>query len=173
MLFRNGTHLIDAICYFAQSEPKWVVADLETGYEDYREYRGDGGHVPATEPGAYGLIHFANGVRGIYAGGSKNTPAPKSGVEVIGATGRVYLAGDKGMLFHGEEAEEIQAPAWPVVNIPAGVQELVRLVDKGGEPISPGRAGHTVVEIIIGFLESQHRGNVPIPIPVPREYLDE
>ena len=53
------------------------------------------------------------------------------------------------------------------------MQELVCLIDEGGEPVSPGRAGLTVVEIIIGFLESQHRGNAPIPIPVPREYLDE
>ena len=43
MLFRNGTHLVDAICYFADSEPEWVSAELEDGYEDYNEYKGDGG----------------------------------------------------------------------------------------------------------------------------------
>ena len=32
MLFRNGTHLIDAICYFAAADPEWVVAELEAGY---------------------------------------------------------------------------------------------------------------------------------------------
>ena len=52
--------------------------------------------------------------------------------------------------------------------IAAGVQELVRLVDQGGEPVSLGKAGHTVVEIIIGFLESQRQGNAPIHIPLPR-----
>ena len=105
MLFRNGTHLIDAICYYAQSEPKWVMGDLETGYEDYREYKGDGGHEPSTEPGAFGYIHFANGVRGFFAGGSKNTPAPKSGTEIIGTTGRIRLVGDAASLvdpFSGE-----------------------------------------------------------------------
>ena len=35
MLFRNGTHLIDAICYYAESDPEWVIAELEAGYEDY------------------------------------------------------------------------------------------------------------------------------------------
>ena len=49
MLFRNGTHIIDMICYFADSEPEWVTAELESGYEDYVEYRGDGGHDPVTE----------------------------------------------------------------------------------------------------------------------------
>ena len=51
MLFRNGTHTLDAICYYAGEQPQWVVAELEEGYEDYAEYRGDGGHVPATEAG--------------------------------------------------------------------------------------------------------------------------
>ena len=78
MLFRNGTHTLDAICYYAGEQPQWVVAELEDGYEDYAEYRGDGGHVPATEPGANGYIHFSGGVRGFYIGGSKTTPAPSS-----------------------------------------------------------------------------------------------
>ena len=173
MLFRNGTHTIDAICYFAGAEPQWVVGDLESGYEAYRQYSGDGGHVPATEPGAYGLINFANGVRGFYVGGSKTTPLPKQRFEVVGTTGRLLLGGqDQGMLYRGEEAQPFAAPVWPVSGIAAGAQELVRRVGDGGEPVSPGRAGHTVVEIIVGFLESQHRGHAPVPIPVPRDYLD-
>ena len=86
------------------------MADLETGYEDYRQYRGDGGHVPATEPGVYGHIHFANGVRGSYAGGSKTTPGSKSSAEVIGTTGRILLARDQSILYRGEEPEPIEAP---------------------------------------------------------------
>ena len=62
-LFRNGTHLIDALCYLADSPPAWVFAELEAGYEDYTEYRGDGGRTPALEPSASGYIHFASGVR--------------------------------------------------------------------------------------------------------------
>ena len=46
MLFRNGTHLVDSICYFAGSEPDWVFAELEDGYEDYTEYRA----MAATTP---------------------------------------------------------------------------------------------------------------------------
>ena len=68
MLFRNGTHLLDTVCYFADAQPAWVVADLEPGYEDYTEYRGDGGHDPGTEPAANAYIHFENGVNGFYIG---------------------------------------------------------------------------------------------------------
>lgn len=170
MLFRNGTHTLDAICYYADAEPQWVTAELEEGYEDYTEYRGDGGHEPATEPGANGYIHFANGVRGFYIGGSKNTPPPKQFIEVVGTIGRLALNGNEGILYRDDEpAAPIEAPEWPVTGIPAGVQELVKILAEGGEPVSPGRAGHTVVELIIGFLESQRQGHIPVPIPVPRD----
>ena len=51
MLFRNGTHSIDGgsptfsgpICFFAESDPVQVFARLEEGFEDWDEYKGDGG----------------------------------------------------------------------------------------------------------------------------------
>jgi hypothetical protein len=48
------------------------------------------------------------------------------------------------------------------------MQELVRLIDEGGEPVSSGREAHKVVEIMIGFLESQRRNNGKVTIPIPR-----
>ena len=53
-LFRNGTHLVDAMCFLAGSDPQWVFAELEDGYEDYAEYRGNGGGDPSLEPSASG-----------------------------------------------------------------------------------------------------------------------
>ncbi|MBV7338243.1 Gfo/Idh/MocA family oxidoreductase [Chloroflexi bacterium TSY] len=167
MLFRNGTHLIDAICYFANSEPTWVFAELEEGYEEYTEYRGDGGHVPATEPSASGYIHFANGVRAFYGGGSKQTPVPKSRMEIVGTSGYLLVNNNEEAILHKDGAvETITAPAWPVSGIPAGIQELVQLLDQGGTPVSSARDGHKVVEIMIGFLESQRRGNVRVDLPL-------
>ena len=169
MLFRNGTHLVDSICYYADSAPDWVFAELEAGYEDYTEYRGDGGHDPAAEPSASGYIHFANGVRGFFAGGSKVSAGPKFKCEIIGTTGCVEVGRDSASLVRGNERETIRAPEWPVSGIPAGVRELVRLVDGGGEPASPAMDAHRVVEILVGFLESQRLGNVRVDLPIPRE----
>ena len=169
MLFRNGTHLVDSICYFADSDPDWVFAELEAGYEDYTEYRGDGGHDPATEPSASGYIHFANGVRGFFVGGSKSSADPKFRCEIVGTTGYVQVSRDDAVLIRGGEREVIRAPVWSVSGIPAGVRELVSLVDKGGEPVSPARDAHRVVEIMVGFLESQRRGNVRVDLPIPRD----
>ncbi len=167
MLFRNGTHLVDAICYFADSPPEWVSAELEDGYEDYSEYKGDGGHNPSTEPSAHGYIHFANSVRGYYAGGPKTT---QSGfrLEIVGTNGYILISDKGATIYQGNSVEPIEAPTWDVVGIPAGVQEIVKLVADGGEPVSPGSAGHKVVEIIIGFLTSQQHNNGKVKLPLPR-----
>ena len=165
MLFRNGTHCVDAICYYADSNPEWVSAELEDGYEDYTEYKGDGGHNPATEPSAHGYIHFANGVRGYYAGGPKNTPSGFR-AEIVGTDGYVLIS-DQGATIHkGDSVEKIEAPTWDVTGIPAGVQETVKLVAEGGTPVSPATAGYNVVQIIIGFLTSQQRDNGKVKLPL-------
>ncbi len=172
MLFRNGTHIIDLICHFAGSEPQWVFAELEDGYEGYTEYRGDGGHEPGTEPGAHGYIHFANGVRGFYIGGHKNTPLPKMACKIFGTSGYInadgFPSGTQVSITTDEKSEPIEVPEDGAQGIALGVRELVRRLQEGGELASPGRAGHAVVEIIIGFLESQRRGNVRVSLPLPR-----
>ena len=40
LLFRNGTHLIDAICFFAESDPVQVFARLEDGFDHWDEFTG-------------------------------------------------------------------------------------------------------------------------------------
>lgn len=100
MMWRNGTHIIDCLLWFADARPKWVVGDFEDGYEDYTHYgqRGaDGGKDPDLEPAANGYIVFENGVKAVYLGGHKNTPANvKMTLEVVGSKGRVIVdnAGD-------------------------------------------------------------------------------
>jgi len=170
MLFRNGTHLLDVICYFADSKPVWLVAELEQGYEDYSEYRGDGGHDPATEPGANAYIHFENGVKGFYIGGSKNTTPFTEQAEIVGSTGRIVVANDKlGTLYQGDTEEAIEIVELPIHGIAAGVRELVSIVADGGELVSPGHAGHTVVELLIGILRSQQQGHSPVYFPLTRD----
>ncbi len=170
MLFRNGTHCIDSICWFAGGRPSWVTGDLEPGFENYVEYAGDGGHDPATEPGANAYIKFDNGVGGFYIGGSKNTPGPKFSIEVVGSTGRLIIASnEQATLYRGEEAEVIPAPEWPVSGIEAGMQDLIHILEQGRkESISTGRDGQAVVEVIAAILASQQAGHAPIHIPPAR-----
>ena len=168
MLFRNGTHLIDALCYLAGSDPEWVFAELERGYEDHTEYRGDGGSDPSLEPSASGYIHFANGVRGFYTGTSKRSAGPKWHFEVMGSEAQI-IVDKEATLIRGGKSEIIVAPEAAMSGIPAGVRDLVEALGEGRETRSPMSAAMNVVEVIFGFLESQRLGNTRVDLPVPRD----
>ena len=51
----------------------------------------DGGKDPSLEPAVNGYISCENGVKIFFAGGSKDTPAPKMGIEVVGSDGRIII----------------------------------------------------------------------------------
>ena len=41
-LFRDGTHVIDAICFFAESDPVKISGILDAGFDSWDIYRGEG-----------------------------------------------------------------------------------------------------------------------------------
>ncbi len=171
MLFRNGTHIIDLMCWFADADPEWVFGELEAGYEDYTEYRGDGGHVPASEPGAHGYIHFSNGVRGVYIGGPKTTPPPKVRFEVVGTDGyltvNATIAGTRCTLTKDEQTSLLELGeegAGPGIGL--SVQDVIHAVDEGRAPLCPGSVAKKVVDVMLGILESQRLGNVRVDLPL-------
>ena len=177
MLFRNGTHLIDLVCFFAESDPAWLVAVLDEGFDDYGpRYAGDGGHKPSTDPGAIGLIGFKNGVRAVY-NGSQGTVG-YSAIELIGDQGRIRL----GMSDHRFEMA-VRGPDGPydlihrelprhhttTGAIQGAVEEMVQLVAQGGESVSPPRDARRTLEIMLGFLQSHAAGGCRVQTPVHDE----
>lgn len=52
-----------------------------------------------------------------------------------GQKGGSESADSRAVLDKGEQTSEIEAPTWEIVGIPAGVQELVRLLQEGGTPV--------------------------------------
>ena len=116
------------------------------------------------------MNHFTlNGVKGFYIGGSKNTTPFTEQAEIVGSTGRIVVANDKrGTLYQGDTEEAIEIVESPIHGIAAGVRELVSIVADGGELVSPGHAGHTVVELLIGILRSQQQGHSPVHFPLTR-----
>jgi predicted dehydrogenase len=164
MLFRNGTHLIDAVLMLVESKPEWVFAELDPGFEEYGEYRGDGGRDPATEPGGSGYVHFENGVRA-FVNASKGT-VPGFSLDVFGSTGRLSVTDREAVIHRPDGARQVlQPPAAPLVGIAAGMDELVRRLR--GEPVelsSPPESSREVLRIILGMLQSQVRGNVRVEL---------
>jgi predicted dehydrogenase len=164
ILFRNGTHMIDMICYLAGSEPAWVFAELDEGYEDYWPYRGDGGRNADLEPGCSGFIHFKNGVRAFY-NGSKGL-MPRSGYELTGTSGWMSVEENMLEVGNGTGVRRVVSESLTHSNSAAAVRDLIRAVEQGGETVSPPRAARMTLEIILGFLASQKRGNARIDFPL-------
>lgn len=172
MLFRNHTHAIDLINFLADSEPVWVWAELERGFEFYgTEYKGDGGNDPATEPGANYYIAYANGVRA-YLTGVKDTVGLETSVSLTGPLARVVVDLE-GIRIHSVYHEDIrtkpgvttiQRPVarWTVAGMQAAIIDLVTAMDEGRDPASPPEAARMTVAITQAILESQARGNIKV-----------
>jgi predicted dehydrogenase len=171
MLFRNGTHLIDMICFLAESDPAWVFAELDDEFADYgAAYRGDGGRDPATDPGGSGYIHFKNGVRA-FCNASKGTPGGSS-FDLLGTEGRIFINDTEARLWTVDSSSKalverpLRAGSQMKTGILAAIEELINWIENGERGVSPGREARKTLEIILGMLASQARGNVRVDLPL-------
>jgi predicted dehydrogenase len=176
MLFRNHTHMIDLLNYYAEADPDWVVAELEPNFSDYgTSYRGDGGTDPSTDPGANYYVAFANGVRA-YVTGMKET-VPEVRVDLIGASGRLSIdaEGFRLITFESEDLRskppviriEPLSPSWTVSGIQAALLDLIAAMETGRQPASTAETARRTVAITQAILDSQARGNVPVRVAPP------
>ncbi len=169
MLFRNGTHFIDLFSFFGEADPLWVVADLEDGFEDYREYKGDGGRNPDLEPYTSAYIRFAGGVRGflnIY-----KATHPGSGFNILCDGGVVQVSDLGAKVTTGRSHSEF----WTRDLVPGSflqtrqlgaLAELIHVLEEGGSLISPGPEARKALELTLAMLESHCRGNVRVQLPL-------
>jgi predicted dehydrogenase len=170
MLFRNGTHLLDMVCYFVEAEPAWVVGELDDEHAGYGpRYAGDGGRDPATDPGGSAYLHFANGVRALVSA-SKGT-VPSFELELVGERGRLRIGTHAAELWRIDEAGNASASPLPRPRttrayLVAAVDELVALVERGGQGTSTGQDGRRVLEILLGILQSSAAGARRVDFPI-------
>ncbi|HEU5316523.1 MAG TPA: Gfo/Idh/MocA family oxidoreductase, partial [Chloroflexota bacterium] len=173
MLFRNGTHLIDTVCWLAGAEPEWVAGALDPEHDDYGpRYTGDGGRDPSLDPGGSGLIRFTNGVQA-YVTCSKRLSATFE-LDVFCESGRLRIDDNAGTVYPGPAAKR----AWPSHPLPVAhpqremtVAALTEIVDRMehpglGETSSPPTAARMSLAVILGILQSHAAGNAPIHFPV-------
>jgi len=169
MLFRNGTHSIDMLIFFAESDPEWVWAELEAGFEHFTEYKGDGGHDPATDPAASAYIHFANGVRAFF--NCIKVDMHGSQFELICDGGRIEIS-DRGATFiqgrshYAWARSEIHIDDYMYAYQAGALAELVHVLENGGELVSPGHEARKALEIMLAILRSHHQGNSRINLPL-------
>ncbi len=169
MLFRNGTHSIDLINYYAQGDAAWVVAELEEGFDDFTEYRGDGGRDPDQEPYASAYIRYHNGVRAFY--NSYKTDFPGSQVTITCEQGRVELSDHHARVIRGKSHFE-----WPATDlvvagltyerIIGALHELIHCLEHGTQLVSDGYQGRKTLELILAMMASHQRGNHRVDLPL-------
>ncbi|MFN8511058.1 MAG: Gfo/Idh/MocA family oxidoreductase [Thermomicrobiales bacterium] len=166
MLFRNGTHLIDTIAYFAASDPSWLVAELDAADAGYGPaYRGDGGRNPATDPGASALLVFQNGVRAFY-NGSKGT-VTNFEVDLHGETGRIRIGNQLAELATVAAGGGLATQPLPLTTdlrsgMVVAVEELIALVEGGGDGAAALREARVTLQILLGILASAAAGGTKV-----------
>ena len=171
MLFRNGTHLIDAMCFFAESEPVKVFAHLEEGFEDWDRYRGDGGTLPEKDPGASGFVLFRNGVRALY-NGTKGTVFDH-GVQLTGPDGQIRFGLQDltaqlriyDRATRQESVTTLSSDQFQVQGLVAAYHEMLDVVEAGATSISPAREARKTLQIMLGFLKSHQEGSRLVDVP--------
>lgn len=168
MLYRNGTHIIDLMCYYAGAEPSRVFAQLEPGYDDFTEYRGDGGHDPASEPGASAYIEFANGIRGFYNG--IKGPVGLTEWDILGTKGRLRINGATAELWTLDDAtNELVMRPFPASMVMTGALEAAYLelfaaLREGGPLRSTARDARQTVAVQDAILRSHHAGGCLVDV---------
>lgn len=166
MLFRNGTHLIDLIPFFADTGIRWLMADLEDGFENYSQYSGDGGRDPDLEPYASAYLRLEDGVRAFY--NSYKTEFPGSQVTVTCDVGRIEVSDRGGRVIRSDmSASELQTGSYVYERQLAAVHELIHVLENPGtELVSSGREARRTLEIILAMLASHTNGNKRIDLPL-------
>ena len=166
MLFRNHSHFLDLICFFAESDPEWVVAELEPGFAEYgTEYRGDGGSDPTKEPGVNAYVAFQNGIRAFLSGWKRGVP--EVSVDLIGAAGRIQADDGAALLIRSSEDGPSRIPVTPRVTLAgmqAAVVDLIAALERGRPTQSPPEEARKTVALMTAVLESQARGSAPVRV---------
>ncbi len=177
MLFRNGTHLVDAVCFFADAEPLWVIAAHERGFENYGPvYDGKGGKDPQYDPGSTLIVEFTNGARGLI-NSAKLTPQLFE-FDLQGPGGRYWLTDRQCLVWktgqpegRPNEAPLLQARGYLehfAKNLIPAVQEMAQMVWHDAPSSSPPHRARYSLEIMVGALLSQTQGSAKVSLPLPR-----
>jgi predicted dehydrogenase len=163
MLWRNHAHFLDLFSYLAESDPAWVVADLEPGFEDYgTAYKGDGGRNPDLEPGVNAHIAYANGVRGSLAGWKAMPPGVF--VAIFGTEGWIQVDDRHATIWMPDGSTRPIMPQGRVQGFQAGLMDLIHGLETGEPVQSPPREARKTVALIEAILASQAGGNVRVPV---------
>ena len=162
-MFRSGSHLLDAMCFFSESDPEIASAHLEHGYDDWDRYRGSGGgNLTERDPGATGYVVFKNGVRCFYTC-INSSPDFYREFLIVGNEGYISFPfnGEIGTLHTRSTVDPsmasssvIQPESYRTRAIEAAYRELIENISSGTKSVSPAQESRKAVAIMMAFLKS-------------------
>ena len=99
--------------------------------------------------------------------------SPETWLQVSGPQGQVYLDAWENSSYvmtgavqgGGVERRNLIPRPFQVQRIVGAYQELIGLVERGGEGVSSGREARKTLQIILGFLKSHQEGGKVVPVP--------
>jgi predicted dehydrogenase len=168
LLFRNGTHVIDTMLFFADAAPSWLIAELDPRDAGYgRVYKGDGGHDPDTEPGALAMIGFENGIRGIYNSSKRTFEGLE--LDIQASRGRLRIGNQVAELSVQSPIGGYATQPLPLsTELPSGmvtaINDLIALIEHDGDGMIALREGRATLEIQLGILASADAGGTKIAL---------
>ena len=168
MLFRNGTHVIDTMLFFANEQPSWVMAVFDDGDANYGPtYKGDGGRDPRTDPSASAIIGFPSGKRAFY-NGSKRT-VTNFEIDVQGETGRLRIGNQIAEIATESRIGGLATQPLPISadsrsGMVQAIDELVGLIEQDGDGVQALREARTTLELLLAVLVSADQGGARIEL---------
>ena len=173
MLFRNGSHMIDVVCWYSRGEPEWVIGVLDEEHQEYGpRYAGGGGKDPALDPGGSGLVQFDNGVRA-FVNISKRTYAEME-FDIYAEEGRLRISNQSAEVWQPRSEgvpvimtrRDLPMPITQRADTPAAVADLIQAIETGSPTASPPREARKSLAVILAMLQSQAAGNIPVRFPL-------
>jgi predicted dehydrogenase len=158
------------LCFLVDSDPRWLVAELDDRWPDYPpRYAGDGGKDPATDPGVSAYLHFENGVRAFL--NCAQIPVSYREWDVVGDRGRLRIGTQANELWQLQEdgrlvMTPLRARSTTRSDLGAAVAELIDLVERGGTGSSTGEDGRRTLSVLLGILQSAAAGSARVMFPI-------
>ena len=178
LLACNGSHFFDLMRFLSDSEPVSLV-----GFVDKRGTPNPRG-AQFTDPGAFGIVRFRNGMRG-FVDMFEDLGIPPT-IEIVGSIGRVTIdeIRNKWTMESREEKDrseplgkyDLPLKQHPIPSEPLDPQMLVgKTIDEilgDGQISSTADDGLAALQMVMGFHASDHQGNVQLTLPLAAEYND-
>jgi predicted dehydrogenase len=178
LLACNGSHFFDLMRFLSDSEANSAIGFIDkTGTPNPRGSQ-------FTDPGAFGLVRFENGMRGFIDMYEDLGIPPR--IELVGSLGRVIIDETKNSwILECRDGKDRLEPLGkydlPLVQqpIPSEPLDPVKLVENAIDEIlndrpipCTGEDGLAALHMLFGFHASDREGNVPIALPLSAKYGD-